>query len=87
MSDTVLSVTLLSAIGIAGYFFLRWKGVSVYSPGPGALFFMVVYFVTGILLTIVTGDKRWFWSYGRMTLWGGPILYVMIWLIRRFTVK
>jgi len=86
MGSSILLIVVFLATGYTLYFFLKWKEVWTGSPIQFALYGMVVHLVTGVLLTIVTGNPGWLWSLGRMAIWAGPTLYVMIWLIRKYAL-
>lgn len=86
MRSIVSSAAVLLAIGgIMMYLLLRWWGGNVAGSPLGAVVFIVaVNLLTGVLLALVTGDRGQFWSFGKAALYTAPLLYGIIWGIRKF---
>lgn len=84
----LFSLVALLAIGSIMYFSLRWRGIEVSrNPIGAALVGMAVNFATGVFLTLVTGDKDSLWSFGKAAILAGPLLFGIVWLMRRYALK
>ena len=83
----LFSAAAFLVTGSIVYFSLRGRGIEVSrNPTGAALFGVAVNLATGVFLTLVTGDKDSFFSFGKAAVLAGPTLYVMIWLIRKYAL-